>query len=171
MQSTQTFVANCAWNGGHMYAGEASFWGVQEHSEEGAGAGLLWLVGLSCCWVVSQLVLWTLSLWLCCALLLKEQDAEYASCLLHTVGVPTSLTFIVLAVADGLFSPYMLEHTDVLFITPTNKQYVPSVDVSILFWGCTFGAVDGPCIYFHVVWQSPLAISSPCCVPVMYFEQ
>ena len=64
---------------------------------------------------------------------MKEQDAEYASCLLHTVGVPTSLTFIVLAVADGLFSPYMLEHTDVLFITPTNKQYVPSVDVSILF--------------------------------------
>ena len=70
---------------------------------------------------------------LCCALLLKEQDAEYTSCVLHTDGVPTSLTFFVLAVADGVFGPYMLEHMDMLFITATNKQYVPSVDVSILF--------------------------------------
>ena len=64
---------------------------------------------------------------------MKERDAEYTSCVLHTDGVPTSLTFFVLAVADGLFGPYMLEHMDVLFITATNKQYVPSVDVSILF--------------------------------------
>ena len=64
--------------------------------------------------------------------------AEYTSCLLHTCGVPTSLTFIVLAVAGGLFGPYMLGHMDVLFIAPpththTNKQHVASVDVSILF--------------------------------------
>ena len=32
-----------------MSAGEASFWGVQEQPEERDGAGLSWLVGLSCC--------------------------------------------------------------------------------------------------------------------------
>ena len=48
-------------------------------------------------------VIWTLSLRLCSAQLLKEQVAEYTSCFALARSPCTSLTLIVMAVADGLF--------------------------------------------------------------------
>ena len=56
----------------------------------------------------------TLSLRLCSAQLLKEQVAEYTSC--FALAGPASLTFIVLAVADGLFGLYKSDRRDQLFL-------------------------------------------------------
>ena len=46
-----------------------------------------------------------------------ERASRGVDKLLRTGGVPTSLTFIVLAVADGLFGLYGSERRDELFIS------------------------------------------------------